>query len=524
MSVLILNNITWNTVNWTKVQKRVSRIQYRIFKAKKVGKKTLVHALQLRLVKSLDAKLLSVLRVITLNKGRKTAGVDRQIIISDKDKMKLAKSISLNGKARPIRRVWIPKPNTTVKRPLGIPTIADRAKQQLAKLALEPEWEAIFEPNSYGFRPGRSCHDAIEAIFLYLRHKRTKYIFDADIRKCFDRINHDALLKKLETFPLMENQIRSWLQADIMEGYANAPKGVSKSTMGTPQGGIISPLLANIALHGLETHLKEYAGQLKIKTNAQSNRGVAARKKALGIVRYADDFVIIHENKQVLDACIIETKRWLSEIGLEISEEKSSLRDARQGFKFLGFQVILISRHKEYRICIKPSKDSCLRLIDRIRTVLSYSKALSSYDLVSKLRPIIIGWANYFRYCECFNTFHKLTDVIFRMLRAWVFRRDTRNGRKVIKEKYFPSGKTYLFNGVEHKDNWVLVGTKRIKKGVVKTNFLPHIVWVQSKKHVKIQGDQTPFNGDNVYWAKRMEKYSTYPERFKFLMQVQKFR
>lgn len=522
MSVLIKSNITWSTIQWTKVRKRVSRMQYRIFMARKAGKIKTVHALQRRLICSLDAKLLSVLQ--TLNKGKNNAGVDKTVFLSNPGKLKLALGLKLDGLAKPIRRVWIPKPGKVEKRPLGIPTIRDRAKQNLAKLALEPEWEAIFEPNSYGFRPGRSCHDAMEAIFLNLRHKRPKFVFDADIRKCFDKISHDALLKKLGTFPQMESQIKAWLKADIMEGYANSPKSIMASTAGTPQGGVISPLLANIALHGLENHLKDFVGRLNIKPNEHSNRGTAAMKKACGVVRYADDFLIIHENKQILELCFAETKAWLANMGLEIREEKSKLIDARQGFLFLGFQCILICRHKEYRVKISPSKASCLRLKEKIRKIISYSKASSAYDLIAKLRPLIIGWANYFKYCECKKTFHVLTNTIFGMLRAWVFRRTNRQGRKAIKEKYFPSGRSYTFDGTTHKDNWILVGSKKDKKGRVRHNYLPHIVWVKSLKHVKILDDYSPFNGDHIYWTKRMAKYYSLPVRVRTLLSKQDYK
>jgi RNA-directed DNA polymerase len=472
----------------------------------------------------MDAKLLSVLQVTTLNKGRNTAGVDKKKYVSAKKKLMLAQCLRLDGEAKPIRRVWIPKPGKSEERPLGIPTIKDRAKQQLAKLALEPEWEAVFEPNSYGFRPARSCHDAIEAIFLSLRHKRPKYVYEADIRKCFDRIDHDALIKKLNTFPQMEAQIRAWLKADIMEGYANSPKNVTPSTMGTPQGGIISPLLANVALHGLEYHLKDFVGKLNIKPSPDSNRGVAAKQKACSVIRYADDFVIIHENKQIIDLCIQETINWLARIGLEISAEKSKLTDARSGFLFLGFQCILIKRNGLYRVKISPSKNSRLKLIDKVRQVLSYSKASSSYDLITKLRPIIVGWANYFRYSECAVTFASITDTIFRMLRAWVFRRETRRGRMTVKQKYFPSGRTYKFNGTEHKDNWVLVGKTKDKKGKIREIFLPHISWIKSIKHVKIKGNASPFDGDHLYWENRLAKYNNLPVRLKMLLNKQQYK
>lgn len=207
----------------------------------------------------------------------------------------MANNLEINGKSNNIKRIWIPKPGKVEKRPLGIPTIQDRAKQALCHMAFEPEWESKFEPNSYGFRPGRRPHDAIESIFLNLKQKKNKFVYDADIRKCFDQINHEALLIKMDTFPLMEQQIKSWLTAGILDELSNEPK-TSIPSKGTPQGGIISPLLCNIALNGLEEHLLNYVSNLKIKPNPNTVRGKRAKIQALGFIRYADDFVIIHEN------------------------------------------------------------------------------------------------------------------------------------------------------------------------------------------------------------------------------------
>ena len=544
----LYTNLAWNTIKWTNVRRRVTRLQHRIFKAKRKGLTGTVMGLQLKLIKSIDARLLSVLQVTTYNKGSRTAGVDRQIVVKSDTKLKMAFRLKLDGTAlpfgskrpsegtpseskRPILQVWIPKPGKLEKRLLGIPTIMDRAKQQLALLALEPEWEAVFEPNSYGFRKGRSCHDAIEAIFLNLRHKRTKYVFNADIRKCFDRIDHSALLSKLNTFPQMSRQVEAWLKAGIMEGYASSPKSyetVATNNAGTPlrKGDIISPLLANVALHGLESHLKDFCGaKISTKIFNTVGRGSKSRATACGVIRYADDFVIIHENKQVVELCISETKRWLSSIGLEISEEKSSLKDVRKGFNFLGFQIILVKRGKAinhaYKVKITPAKANCLRFLDKVRTVIQRAKAWTSYDLIRVLRPITIGWANYYRFSECKSTFSKLDLMVFGMLRAWAFRRDNRNGRLKIKQKYFPSGNTYEFQGRSYEDNWVLFGKTKTKNGV-KTNFLPRVNWIESGKHVKIKGDKSPFDGDYIYWGNRLSKYSGLASSMITMMNSQK--
>jgi RNA-directed DNA polymerase len=464
---------------------------------------------------------MAVRNVTTLNKGKNTAGIDGKIITNPGQKLRLAQSLKLDGLALPIRRVWIPKPGKKEERPLGIPVIRDRAKQALAKLALEPEWEAIFEPNSYGFRPGRSAHDAVEAIFLGLHHNTPKWVFDADIRKCFDEIDHEALVDKTGTFPLMKRQIIAWLKAGVMEGYANTSKTtqVYPTNKGTPQGGIISPLLANIALHGLEYHLSDFVANLPIKPHEGANRGSVAKRKALTVVRYADDFVLIHRNKEILDLCVEETRKWLKPVGLEISEEKSAMRDGRNGLLFLGFQFIQVKKVKvgKYKVKIQPSSKSQTKLLLNIREIVTNNRSVSSYGLIEMIRPIIIGWANYFKYCECKAIFSKLTHLIFQKIRAWVFRRDTRNGRLVIKEKYFPSGRTYTHDGSPHEDNWILVGRQKSKKGVIKENFLPHIVWVKSRKHVKVLGNESPFSR-NMYWAIRSEKHSPYPLRVRTLL------
>lgn len=198
------------------------------------------------MVKSQNPKLLTVRKVTQDNKGKQTAGIDGFIAKTSSHRQKLVRELGLKKKASPIRRIWISKPGKDEKRPLGIPTIRNRCRQALVKAALEPEWEAKFEPNSYEFRPGRSCHDAIEAIFCSVSKKQA-YVLDADIAECLDRINHQALLNKIETTPIIRRIIKSWLKAGIMENGQ-----VYFHDNGTSQGSVISPLLANIALHGME--------------------------------------------------------------------------------------------------------------------------------------------------------------------------------------------------------------------------------------------------------------------------------
>lgn len=516
-----LNDLTWDDVEWHKSYNKVRSIQKRIFKASKRDDKKRVWFLQKLLLRNPHAKLVSVHQVTTLNKGKSTPGIDGYVAVSKEMKLKLTKNLCINGKATKIRRVWIPKPGKTEKRPLGIPTIQDRAKQALCKLALEPEWEAKYEANSYGFRPGRSSHDAIEAIFSHLHHNVDKYVFDADIKKCFDKISHEALLRKLETFPLFERQIKAWLKSGVFGEYVHADKASIPSEMGTPQGGIISPLLANIALHGLEKHLKDFVSTRTFpKPHPSASRGSRAKRSALGIVRYADDFVIIHRNKEIITIVIDETRRWLSNVGLEISDEKSALRLASQGFNFLDFRVIYVKRNEKFRVKITPAKENVKRLSEKVKNIIHRNKSASAYKLIIKLRPVILGWGNYFQFCECAQTFSKVDNTIFQQLRAWVFRRAVRQGRIKVKLKYFPEGRTYKFQEREYKANWILNGVEK-KAEKPRSTFLPKLSWMKSRKYIKVSGTRSVFDNDEIYWSQRTTKYSSLSTRVNNLLRRQ---
>ena len=520
-----MSKLAWNDIDWTLVQKRISRQQRRVYKASMEGNKSKVHALQCRIISSLDAKLLAVRRVTTENKGRNTAGVDGVKAISHEKKIELAYRLKLDGKASPIRRTYIPKPGKSEYRPLGIPTIDDRAKQMLAKLALEPEWEAVFEPNSYGFRPGRSCHDAIATIFISLRGK-SRYVLDVDIQKCFDRIDHDKLLHKLATFEQMKTQIRAWLTSDIMVGYFKRPDEVFHSMEGTPQGEVISPLLANIALHGLGEHIKEwYANEWYPTTGRNTKVGKRDRKAAIGFARYADDFVITAPNRADIEQIQEQVSIWLNnEAGLELSKAKTRIVNSTEGFEFLGFQIITIKQSDEtFKLKIHPSKSSKTRIIQRIRNLIQANKSASSYNLITLLSSRIIGWANYFRYSECSLDFSKIDYIIYGQIRAWVFRRGSKNlrSRTKLKLKYFPENKTYRFRGKDYTNNWILAGST-LEKGKVKENFLPKMVWVHSLQYIKIKASASPYDGNHLYWAQRTEKYSGFNHRVSKLIKLQK--
>ncbi|EAW33661.1 RNA-directed DNA polymerase [Lyngbya sp. PCC 8106] len=391
--------VEWKDLNWRKLEKVTFKLQHRIFQASERDDVKAVRKLQKTLINSWSAKCIAVRRVTQDNQGKNTAGVDGIKSLTPKQRINLVGRLKLTGKVKPTRRVNIPKPGSTETRPLGIPTINDRALQALVKLALEPEWEAKFEPNSYGFRPGRSCHDAIEAIFKNI-HK-SKYVLDADITKCFDCIDHKALLSKIHTYPTLSRLIKRWLKAGYCDG-----KELFPINEGTPQGGVISPLLANIALHGMEERVKQYAKTLK--GNKLHNRS------ALSLIRYADDFVIIHEDVNVVKKCQEIIADWLSDMGLELKPSKTKLThtlnkiDGKVGFEFLGFHI---QQHKvgNYRCeknthgtplgfntLITPSKTKIKTHLVKIAEIIDSHKTAPQAALISKLNPLIRGWSNYY--------------------------------------------------------------------------------------------------------------------------------
>ena len=327
----------WETINWPQVERYVFKLQKRIYAASRCGDVKRVRKLQKTLMRSWSNKVLAVRRVTQNNQGKKTAGVDGVKSLSPEARLELVGQLKLMGKSQPTRRIWIPKPGSEEKRPLGIPTIYHRALQAVVKAALEPEWEARFEPRSYGFRPGRSCQDAIKYIKNCIVTK-AKYVLDADISKCFDCINHDELLRKLNTFPSLRRQIKAWLKSGVMDS------GVFEATSsGTPQGGVLSPLLANVALHGLETTVKDYVESLTLKGLSKKEK-----RRSVNVVRYADDFLVMHKDKAVVEECKEIISQWLANIGLELKPAKTRLthtldpnksEDNQAGFDFLGHHI-----------------------------------------------------------------------------------------------------------------------------------------------------------------------------------------
>ena len=459
---------SWQTIPWPQVEAKVHALQCRIYRAEQRGQRRKVRNLQRLLLRSTSAKLLAVRRVTQDNHGRKTAGIDGVAALEPEDRCLLAQDLSLQQQAQPVRRVWIPKPGTEEKRPLGIPTMSDRVAQALVKSVLEPQWEARFEANSYGFRPGRSCHDAIEAIFNAIRYK-AKYVLDADIAKCFDRIDHRALLAKIDTFPLLRRIIRGWLKAGVMDGGQLFP-----TEAGTPQGGVLSPLLANIALHGLE----EQVAAAFPTTKRVNGKQVCWTPT---VIRYADDFVVLHPDLDVIRHCKQVIEDWLRGMGLELKPSKTSVshtlnqQEGKVGFDFLGFTIrqFPVGTHHTgtngqgkplgFKTLNKPSKRQVKAHHDQLKGIVHDLRTAPQQALIARLNPVIRGWANYFRIAVSKATFATLDDRLYSTLRRWAYRRHD----------------AVLF--------------KHARTRIV--------------RHVKVQGGRSPFDGDWLYWGSRWGHY-----------------
>jgi len=513
-------NSTWSEINWKKLERRLFKLQKRIYRASMRGDIKSVRRLQKTLTRSWTAKLIAVRKVTQENKGKKTAGVDGVKALKPKQRLLLAQNLSFSSKSLPTKRVWIPKPGKEEKRPLGIPTIKERAKQMLLKMALEPEWEAKFEPNSYGFRPGRCVQDAINAIQTAV-NKKAKYVLDADVSQCFDKINHNELLRKVNTSPKFSRQIKAWLKSGVIDKIT-----FQKTTEGTPQGGVISPLLANIALHGMEELLKRYIETQKIKNKSGRYLAKQHLRKTLSIIRYADDFVLIHEELKVIYKCKEIISGWLSHIGLELKPSKTRIihtlnkyEDNQPGLNFLGFHIrnYPTGKHNSAKntngeslgfvTIIKPSKEAIKRHYKDIADTIDANKSTSQEGLIKALNPKVRGWANFYSKVNSGSTYRKMDNLMFNKLWKWSKRRHPNKGKTWVKNKYFKSIGNSNWNFASKTEPNPHRLTDYCDTRITRS---PYLIRVKS-----------PYDGDFIYWSKRLGRSPEIPATDAKLLKAQ---
>lgn len=455
----------WEDIDWKLVEKKVRNMQERIVQAKKNGKNRKAKTLQWLLTNSYYAKLLAVKRV-TSNKGKRTPGVDGKTWTGNIIKMKEAKALKNKGyKPLPLRRIYIPKANGK-KRPLSIPSMKDRAMQALHLMALNPMAETMADTNSYGFRPKRACADAIEQCFnIFARKDAAQWVLEADIEACFDNINHQWLI---ENIPMNKNILTKWLKAGFIENNRKFPTG-----KGTPQGGIISPILANLTLDGLEDKINKACEVRKTKTSKKTY----LNKRQVNFVRYADDFLISARDQYTLKQIVLPTViQFLEERGLNIQKAKTKITNINQGVDFLGQNI----RKYKGKLLIKPSKKSCHKLMLKVNKIIKKSGSMPAHKLIHRLNPVIRGWANYHRHIVAKQTFSILDNRIFHALWQWAKRRHNNKNAQWRKNKYFK---------VVEKQNWVFTAMDDNKNvRLFKMESIP------IKRFVKIRRGANPFD------------------------------
>ncbi|MBX7273768.1 group II intron reverse transcriptase/maturase [Stutzerimonas chloritidismutans] len=465
----------WHDLDWARIQQTVRKTQLKIAQATEEGDWRRIKRLQRLLTHSFYGRCLAVRRV-TENRGRKTPGVDGETWGTPQAKLQAVGRLSKKRgyRPKPLRRVWIPKPGKPEKRPLGIPTMLDRAMQALYLQALEPVIESTSDPKSYGFRPDRSTADAMVELFHLLSPQTAPvWILEGDIKGFFDNINHEWLCRNV---PMDRTVLRKWLKAGVIDR-----RQLMATEAGTPQGGIISPCLANATLNGLEAQLKCHLVQQMGKTKAQQAK--------VYVVRYADDFVVTAASKELLED---EVKPWVEQFlsvrGVALSREKTQTVHIHQGFDFLGWnfrKYVPKSPYRKAKLLIKPSKKNVTAFYRKVGEIIKNSGALTQDALIGQLNPVLKGWAQYHSPVVAKQTFSKLDSLIFWRLWRWAKRRHSKKSADWIRKKYFRS-----IGG----QNWVFAYPYKNGKGERQFRRLYGLAETTIVRHKRLPGEYQPYD------------------------------
>ena len=465
--------------DWKTVQKKVKRLQMRIAKAVKLKKYRLARSLQWLLTHSYYGKLLAVKRV-TSNKGKNTPGVDGVVWKTSRQKMNAVKLLYRRGyRALPLRRVYIPKKSGKL-RPLGIPTMPDRAMQALYALALSPISETLADPYSYGFRQGRSCADALRHCFDRFCHKSdSEWILEADITSCFDTISHQWIL---DNIPIDKKVLKQWLNSGFLD------KGELYPTLrGTPQGGVISPIIMNMTLDGLERTAKKSSPWYVPGTKSRSG---------ITVIRYADDFIVTSKSRETLEQNVLPAiKSFLADRGLILSVEKTRITNIHEGFDFLGQQV---RKYRNGQVLTTPTRKAMQGLQAAARKILEAQCVMDNWSMIRRLNQLIRGWCNYHHHACSSKAFSWFDTWLHFEIRRWLHRRHPNKGRLWIKKKYFRPHRTI---------RWSFFAVKKYPDGRKEYRDLIKAGWTRIVRHVKIQTAANPYDPSwTDYFASRQGK------------------
>jgi RNA-directed DNA polymerase len=477
----------WDAIDWRVHEANVGRLRRRIFKATREQDWAQIRSLQKLMLRSWSNTLVSVRQVTQRNAGRRTPGVDGQVALSSEARAEMAvrvhQTISTWDPV-PVRRVYVPKAHGK-RRPLGIPALMDRCHQARVRHALEPEWEARFEPRSYGFRPGRGCADAIASLFTTLKGASKRvWIVDADLSAAFDRIDHSRLLAALESFPARD-MIAGWLKAGVVEDGLFTP-----TEEGTPQGGVISPLMMNVALHGLE----QAAG---VRYRISGSHAGYTRPGSPILVRYADDLVTCAHTREQAEQVKARLAEWLAPRGLVFNEDKTKIVHLVEGFDFLGMNV---RRYRNGKLLIKPSPAAVKRLRERLADEMRALRGSNAAAVIAALTPIIRGWAAYYRGVVSSKIFSKLDDYLWKLTWRWAKRSHSGKPKKWVAHRYF--GRFNKFRN----DRWVFGN----RAGADERGGVPYLIkfaWTPIVRHQMVAGSASPDDPDlHDYWAARRRR------------------